>query len=555
MQDLVLFELGWATRSIFVVLCAYGATSVLSGVSGVTRNFIWRVCLLTVLCIPLGMAITAKVGFTLRLKPAVGRLFPSPLVSAEPAVTLSPGGVPPNSGPTMPRGGMPPQGMPQGGMPLVGMPLVGMPPDSPVGLDIWTRLGILYAIGFLAALGMQVRTTMRRHSAQGSHRDSAWQMITPLVVAMQWMNPAIWLMDWNLRQSDEERIGAAGIRSQVPNQSWRPTNLVASYVAFGVIGICLAAIGSAPLPLPRSLSPLVLNPPIGDPKPAGPNDKDQFGVGAKPVILFVGNIESSDLPTWDMDGGLTKPGLPTKLGFGYGGTANQGQRGVVVAFSIPGLPAHRLEEFPSSLGLAAKLGGQRAVQNSGNFDPQVPKFDFQPTKMAQPQLAFSKGGVYTGEVGFLVPASWRSADLELGIGTGSYRKTGEWVDGKGNFELTVERKSGTNIVGDGPKAKTTSYPISVLSMGRAEDANVDSWRLVAYDGNGREIPIVMPPQPAVMPGNIKQTFVGIASVAPDKIHKIDLEQREMLWVKIKNVPLYPGGQKVLASPLSPIRPK
>ena len=505
MRDLILLELGWATRSALVVLSAVAICAFIPGASLLTRNLVWRVCLVIVLCMPIAMFVTAKSGLTMRIRPSVARAFPSPLSSIET------------------------------------VPSSELHPDSVGHFDIWTRLGILVAAAGLVVAGVQIRMLSLSRVATVGEKRMAWQFLSILATGAQWMNPAIWLLAWNLRLSENElvQMGQSHPNRLEKGERKSVSSQFASMTAFCFIGLALASIGPTLAPSSGTFTKRLQDVAEAEPKPADPSDKDQFAVDSKPQILYIGDASSSGVSTWNMTGRRTPLDLHAKSSIGYGSSSVPGMRSIVVVFSISGIPGQRFEDSPFNLGVTAILGGQAGLQNQADIALQMPRDGYRLDLEAQSHLISILEGIYTGQTAFVVPARWKSADLELGMPTGEYRKVGEWIDGKGTFAVKLERKNQTDEVGEGGQAKRTTHVITFLHMALPKDDKVRFCRLMAYDVKGHYNPVFLPPPQPDLVHPERLNYVGIADIAPEDIHRINLEVRDYTWVKIKDVPLYP----------------
>lgn len=628
MKDFVLFGIGWATRSIFVVLSAYVMVLFLPRASAATKNLLWRCALGTTILVPFGMALTAQLGINLPTKAVVETAFPAPLkVRYVPVVHSTPmAGGPVSQHPLMPPG-MPPQES-----------------DGLIPFDIWTRIGILYVLGFSLILGrwifslvmirrlkdagrqmhsrptvwvindpslripatygwrkpvilLPIEVTKRPgekleaiilHETSHIKRfDWAWQCLATFVAACQWFNPVIWLLSSCLKATAEESADDLVLNEGVAPSVYATelmsfasaTEVWNSAVTFthknrirarldyildpqrnrglvsfrvGLVSIaCCAVIGGALASLgPSQLVRVIKNSSDPNPMPAAASDVEEFAKGAKPAILYVGPGESSSLPTWNLQGLPTEPGIPAKHGMGYGSgpgvrpslgpapVADGDRHLVAVAFSIPQFQSVDILEESLNFKVQAKLGGIAESQHSGGFEPDLKSYQFKPEMPVQVPSA-SASGNYVGEASFTVPKSWKSADLELGMGAGPFRKVGEWIDGKGDFDVKLEAKVGKSITGEGNKTVTTDYPVTFLHLSIPKLIEDRSWRLTAYDSREKAIHLtVFPAQPDLKRPGIS-VVIGSAEVAPSLIHRLVINAREYTWAKVTQIPLYP----------------
>ena len=628
MREFLLFMLGWATRSALAISCAYIVCSTFPRASAAAKNMIWRCALVAVVAIPVGMIITARIGFNIPTKTVF-----------EPAVSVHQ-----KSGVNMTRTIGTPVTIPSVLSSKGSAAIVRVNDDGEIPMDFWSRVAILYSIGAAVVLGrwMLSLILVRRLSKSGSPLDSSpnikvingtllrvpatfgwrkpvilipkevtgrsperlnaiilhekahlrrsdwlWQALATLTTALQWANPAIWFLSANLLSSAEESadndVLTAGVPASVyasellsfasantPNASasmgltsksrirtrldhildpHRSRNRVAfrsgTSAALGFLILCAGLCSVGPNQLLRKSGTDVEPLPI----PSGVNDADEFAPGGRPTIVFVGDGESYKLPTWGMDGVLQGTGLPEKIGVKYACGVQEGKRAIAVGFRLPKLKRELDLDGPHLPRIVAKLGGVLAHGYAYSTYPGDPIPIGHPRVI--PRRGNETGNIWTleGESGFLVPAGWHNADLEIGKAAGDYQKVGEWTDGSGDFEvaLTRERNKQTFVTRrEGYHGKMVSAttltgetPATMVELSVPPSAMMRSWRLTAFDRDDRPIKIEMSKEgpDANKPGF--GTSIGTADATPEGIHRLILEERDYKWIKVKNIPLAP----------------
>lgn len=627
MRELLLFMLGWAVRSSLVVFAAFVACAVCNRISAAAKNMLWRLALAAILAIPMGMLIMDKAGLTVsspvpnlmsvvhtsdvnhlsdsvnQTQPhVVSRVSPSDLTMAHQA----------NEGELIP-------------------------------LDLWTRIAILYLAVAAAIVGRWLLSLIlvRRLSRAGSpfastscvrvvsgnllrvpatfgwrkpvilipkevsqksperlnaillhesahmrRADWLWQLMATFTTALQWANPAIWILSAHLKWSAEEAADNDVLNAGVPASIYASELLSFAEVNVGNFG---AAIGLSPKSRMRSRLDHVLDPkrsrtivgvrmtafascgfialslalssveanPLHKnfgivknllPAAAGINDSEEFRPGAKPRIYYVGHGESSLPPTWGMDGTMQQSGLPAMMGQSYSSTPARGNRSVAVAFAIPHLKKVTDEDGMVLPRVVAKLGGVLACQYGITFYQGDP-LPIVRNRTHANQADYKGDWTFEGEAGFGVPQGWTTADLELGMGVGEYQPVAEWIDGKGDFTVKLKDQSGKSVTrrrhsvgSNDPMTEEITRendPQSMIQISLPQSALTHMWRLRAFDANGNHIRSQMSDE---IPDFNKPGFctsIGTVDAVPGSIHRLVLEEREYKWVRVRNIPLVP----------------
>jgi len=423
----------------------------------------------------------------------------------------------------------------------------------------WHRPVIVLPADSVTWTSDRLEAVLLHERAHMKRRDWIWQTAATVNAAIQWFNPAAWLLASELRATAEESadnevleagmapsIYAAELIELASNRSTpslavmdmarhgrtsvrlrailacgrnrKPAGLrhaLGTAAGFGLVGIALATCTVAPPKI--AFSPRLDSMPQAA-APQNPESETTFSNGTLPRILYIGPATSSNLPTWRADGSPTGPDEPLKHGSTYSTDApGKGKRILRICFEFLNFP----ESERSNLGQGplfrpAKLGG---VLNGGG--------------------GMSMGGNLECDYSFTVPAKWKTADFEVALGRGAFHPVAESVGGKGNLDIKIAPLAATRRSGASGKPDKVER-INQSSVTFILPAKLDKrdWRLVAYDAKNQPLRIMMGFGGMDFPGEKPRTWHATSLEDPSSIARLVLEARDYEWVKIPDVHLY-----------------
>ncbi len=245
----------------------------------------------------------------------------------------------------------------------------------------------------------------------------------------------------------------------------------------------------------------------------------KFSDGVSVSVVYVGPTESSTLPVWHVDGSLAGTGESLARGGRYSAPATMpGKRGVVVAFTLDGMPPHDPDADPFRI-FAVKLAGES--DHGGG----------------------SSGGASTvhAHKQFYVREALTLADLQIGRGFGPYQTVAENREGEGSLAVEVvpngETQESRTVNGE---TIESHHSASDVKFTLPKNVKEKDWRLRAFDASGASLKIMVGYFPDMnSPGQL--TFHGHCNAAPETIERFVLEARNYEWVTIKNLHLRPNG--------------
>jgi len=583
MTAFLTFMLGWSIRSALVIVLAWGICALATKMSAAAKNVVWRGALAATLFIGVGMLLTPQIGVQASLASPIAETLLAPQLEKKPSAVAPV--VPTRYGAAR---AVLPEGDEQNGLlVLVGViylfgatwviarwatslayvrqlcrsaqPMTGQA-DTLLARDLqvpftlgWRRPVIVlpelarsWSDGRLSAVILHERAHMKRN-------DWFWQSLATVTSAVQWFNPAAWLLSSSLQATAEEaadnEVLAAGISPSAyakelmgfASQSsvWpvaatglvrpgrlakRLKNLLAveqnrgaatprlclsAGFVFGAIGLGFASYSPSPSATQEKAPS----------KPKSYSHPDKFADGSKPSILFIADGGSSRLPTWLVNGQMTNKDLPKEYGFAFSsGVSSAQMRSVAVCFrlvamenSLAGTPT--AEKFPARLGGASSHGEGASISGGSSV-----------TSVAMLNKSYE------------VPKAWKMADLEIGRGVGEYVFVGQSGAGKKDFD--VKTKRGDDGKRSGKDGKVEAVPTSEIRYTIPESAEGREWRLSAFDKSGKTVNLMGSAFfPEVVNGH--KVYSTRAFAAPEEIDHFVLEARDYEWVAFKNLPLYP----------------
>ncbi len=402
-------------------------------------------------------------------------------------------------------------------------------------------------------------------------QDWIWQTAGVALTALQWFNPAAWLLTAKLRATAEEcadnAVLAAGFTASAyasellsfasildtsnaaavgmarrQGISDRMKNILAPNrnrthssrkVAAG-IGFCFCTIGItlAVCTPTTSLLKLHSTPTAAEEDTSTPGTYTaSFSNGVKVKVLFIGPGSASDLPVWNPDGSPSHD-TPKAHGSTYGGGSPgnaqfyNGKNRVAVCFNYMGMPDNITTTLrPNPMFRPAKLAGRLSNGGSSGGSPNALNCIYQ----------------------FEMPQRFQKADLEVPLGVGPFHKVAEYESGKGNFRLKVttrqtHQKSGHTDAKGTLVEKDEVVPIGELSFELPQSAMGKEWRLAAYDKDGK-LPTLLVSDDGwgYKLRKLRRPLITATCFAdPDSISRYELEVRDYEWVKLKGLHLYPN---------------
>jgi beta-lactamase regulating signal transducer with metallopeptidase domain len=578
------FLFAWSARSALAILLAGAICVGARRSSAAAQNLVWRSALAATLVIGVGMLITPRLGVGIHSESTLAATVLAPSVAASSAASTvdvsAPNPVrsarkPPRAHPEPTEGAAiliaaliyalgalvsasrwgvslaHIRRICRAARPADGFEntLLADAPELNVPFTLgWRRPVIVLPAASVGWTPDRLRAVILHERAHVKRNDWIWQSAAAMTAALQWFNPAAWLLASRLRATAEEAadnevleagVAASGYAAELVSlAATRPIAAVAVMgmarrtglstrlrnilsadrnrlkagrrfgltvgVGFGLAGLVLASYS------PRAVSPAVSAvtgwATVGFAQSSGRESYRGVRVG----IEFVGPSSSSNLPTWHADGSPTGPDEPKRHGVNYSGSGGQsGLRGVAIGYQLEGLPHSDPFAGDELWPLPSKLGGIKNNGSAGGMDWSVGK-------------GFS-------EKTFVIPSSWNAADLEIGLPHGKPHRLAESEDGQGSLQIRWYQEPNR------PRPEDwTSIRFILPKAAEGKD-----WRLLAFDAKGDSLPIQLEfdGQPINEKGEV--AWHAFYQGAATKIARFTIEARDYEWIKVRNISLYP----------------
>jgi len=281
-------------------------------------------------------------------------------------------------------------------------------------------------------------------------------------------------------------------------------------------GIIVLTVGIAASCGPRhfqQMPPAVVAPPTFHP---GTVSEAHWSDGTKLQMVCLGGKSSEELG-WKVDGSLIRlDEIFGKTG-SYRSGAGPGKRVVVVLFNVSGKRIADAWAITSSPQIPVRLNGDpHFVMGGGEWNSE------------RNSLRLDRG--------WIVPAGLSNADLEVGLGFGTFKPDLVWPAEKTKLQVRVlgvpVTKGGKTIGGIG---RWLACNIKCEVPNTLFDKE---WRIRLYGSNGAEIYTRDPGFASpFFDGPTHSTITLGAFVSPEQVKKVVIETRDFQWVKIPGLPM------------------
>jgi hypothetical protein len=248
----------------------------------------------------------------------------------------------------------------------------------------------------------------------------------------------------------------------------------------------------------------------------------KFKTGETVKILYVAPGTSSEEATWNYDGSPSDEHAPWKYGDRFEAKApGGGKRLIQIGFEIGGRPIVEHVQWQSgTMATPAKLGG---IISRGS------------SKL---------GKTITACYGFTVPASWKTADLEVALPFGAFKPAAEYKNGGGALKIkrvAFNPRLMSPIVNGrlrtGHEPDMTDFEFEV-----PPEVKDQEWYLAAWDKSGTPIRLFTSYGGTIDKNGVETgTWRALCFDGMNNIDRIAIQARNYEWTTVKGIHLYPAS--------------